>query len=168
MLQIALLADEFEIPERARVEAFDLELHFVFVGGFGVGEQFFDRMDRHHALGRKLRIGIEIFVVRVEGDRHHVGAEPHQLDLLLDACAGDAELHHRRAADRIASFSFFHPSWFMRDTCRPSACIDFFEGTNAVDVGDGRAGLDAVEILLSHPFDVLLRRTQMIDRIGGP
>ena len=62
-------------------------------------------------LGGKLRTGLEIFVVGVEGDRHHVGAELHQLDLLLDARRGDAELHDRvDLRDMIASCSFFQSS----------------------------------------------------------
>ena len=130
------------------------------VGGLGVGEQFLDRMDRHHALGRELRIGIEIFVMRVEGDRHHVGAEPHQLDLLLDARAGDAELHDRLAArqDRVVQPL---PAFLIHARHLTAVGLHrFFERADAVDVGDGRAGLDAVEILLRHAFDVLLRRAR--------
>ena len=52
-------------------------------------------MDSHHALGRELWVGIEIFVVGVECDRHHVGLQRHQPDFFLKPCAGDAELHHR-------------------------------------------------------------------------
>jgi hypothetical protein len=139
----------------------------VLLGRFGVAEQLLDRMDCHHALGRELRVGIEILVVRVEGDRHHVGPERHQLDLLLEPGAGDAELHHRirllqdRLLQRLPALVMD-----LRDLLAVRL-HRLLERAAPVDVGDRGARLDAVDVLLRHAGDILLRRAQVVDRVGG-
>src|SRR5271170_4362135 len=125
-------------------------------------------MDRHHALGRKLRIGIEVFIMRVERDRHHVRMQRHQLDLFLEPGAGDAELHHRIG---LVKDRFLQPLPALVIDARDLFAVGlhrFFQRANAVDMRNGRAGLDAVDILLRHAVDILLRRTIMIDRIRRP
>src|ERR1700704_1015447 len=167
VLEVALLADEFEIPEGAGVEALHLEGDLVLLGRLRIGEKLFDRMDRHHALGSELRIRVERLVMGIEGARHHVGPEPHQLDLFLQPGARDAELHDRRGLFEDGLLELL-----------PALMMDFryllavglhrlFERAPPVDMRDGRAGIEPVDILLRNASDVLLRWAQIIDRIGG-
>jgi hypothetical protein len=105
--------------------------------------------------------------MRVEGDGHHVGAEPHELDLLFDTRAGNAELHDRAALgqDRVVQPL---PALLIHARHLPAVGLHrLFEGANPVDVRNGGAGANAVDVLAGHSFDVLLRGTKMIDRIGG-
>ena len=125
-------------------------------------------MNRHHALGRELRIGIEIFVMGVECDRHHVRAERHQLDLFLQPRAGDAELHDRIG---LGQNGFLQPLPAVVIDARHLLAVGLhrlFKRADTVNVRDGGTGLDAVDILRCHALDVLLRRTIMIDRIRRP
>ena len=125
LLQVAGLAHEFEMPERAGLEALAFELDLVLLGGLGIGDQLLDRMDRHHPLRRQGRHRLEIFVVGVEGDRHHVGAELHQLDLLLDARRRHAVLHDRidLAHDRCGAASSSRRGGFSTPSCRRPGSI---------------------------------------------
>jgi len=54
----------------------------------------------------------------------------------------------------------------MRDTC-PTVGLDrLLERAPAVDVGDRGAGVDGVDVLLRDPRNVLLRRAEVVVRIG--
>ena len=137
------------------------------LGGLGIGHELLDRMDRHHALGRQRGLRLEIFVVGIEADRHHVGAELHQLDLLLDARRGDAELHDRidLAHDRVLQPL---PVGVMDARHLPAVGLDgLFQCAAAVDMRDRGAGIDGVDVLLRHARDVLLHRAERVVRIGG-
>ena len=167
LLQVAGLAHEIEMPERAGLEALAFELDLVLLGGLGIGDQFLDRMDRHHPLRRQARHRLEIFVVGVERDRHHVGAELHQLDLLLDARRRHAVLHDRidLVGDHVVQLL---PVGVMDARHHLAVGLDrFFQRAPAVDVRDRGAGLHRIDVLLRAAGDVLLRRAEVVVRVGG-
>src|SRR5262249_11624549 len=107
------------------------------------------------------------FVVGIEGDRHHVGPELHQLDLLLDAGRGHAILHDRidLAHDRLVQSL---PVGVMDLRYHLAVGLEgLLQRAAAVDVGDGGAGVHRVDILLGDAGDILLRRAEMVVRVGG-
>ena len=136
------------------------------LGGLCVGDEFLHRMNRHHALGRQRRLGLKIFVVRIEAHRHHVGPKLHELDFFFDARRRHAELHDRINLVHDGVLQAL-PVVLVDARDLPAVRLDrLLEGATAVDVRDRRAGIHGIDILLRNTVDVLLRRAQMVVRIG--
>src|SRR6266404_5480971 len=165
ILEEALLAYEFEVPEGARVERLDLGFDPVLEGRPAVCLELVAGVQRIHLVGRVRRIRPEIFVMNVECVRHHLGLEAHQAHLLVQAGARDAELDDRinPRTDLLCQGS---PPIEVDPRELPAVGLHLLvEVVHAVVVDDARSGIDRTDVLVGDRVRVLDRGHVRVARI---